>query len=323
MGELAIVKNENLGFVPEIVGYLASIKEFEYSYKYYNLRHPGGIFNLATSCVVNDFLELLTELEDHQNNYDKDKVNNLAEKFRILVLDFIRLYDSCAEIIIGCSKQHASPPKHYWDWLKKNGYSSGVEIFKRTKEDLDVFRKINNKLKHTSYLVQPINFYNKKSAIMGFYIEAFDHAGSLGPDEELHPRYNGQITGTSYNLILCVLYYNLYKLSDVLKDVVIDHFRDEYDIQLALNSSYSESNNNNWKELNKKMNELPRMYFPNEFDKKIYISKDMPNKLIFKEISANITDLNGWGINSYSRGDGFTRSFRMIFYRDPNSPPQF
>lgn len=40
MKELNLEIKENLGVMPEVIGYLASIKEFEYYYKNYNLRHP-------------------------------------------------------------------------------------------------------------------------------------------------------------------------------------------------------------------------------------------------------------------------------------------
>jgi hypothetical protein len=315
MDKLIVVKSNNLGFVPEVVGYLASINEFEYSYKYYNFRHPGGVFNLATSYIVKDFIELLKELEHHQKNYKKDALCDLGRKFWILVHDFIKFYDSCAEIIIGCSKQHTPRPTVFlWRWLKENGYDAADEIFKNTKDELDIFRKINNKLKHTSNTIQLVNFFNNKSAIMGFYIEAFDDMGSVGPDEELHPRFNGQNTAISYNFILRKLYYNLYNISNVLKDILINHFKKLYGIDLAFNGEYAKSNTKIWGELYELMSRLPNMYFPDEFGKKNCIFDNSPEQLLFLKKPANFTDLYGWRMHTYSTGDGFTRILRILLY---------
>jgi len=151
MNDLIFEKKEKLEFIPEVIGYLANIKEFEYSYKDYNLRHPGGVYNVATHYVVNDFIELLKELEEHQANYDENRKIKLEEKFRLLVLDLIKFYDSCAEIIIGCCKKHDPAPTVFlWKWLDKNGYDAGKAMFKGTKDELKIFRDINNILKHSS-----------------------------------------------------------------------------------------------------------------------------------------------------------------------------
>ncbi|MDD2778388.1 MAG: hypothetical protein PHI16_05835, partial [Methanocellales archaeon] len=79
------------------------------------------IFNLATNYVVNDFIELLKELEEHQNNYDKDRKIKLEKKFRDLINDFFKFYESCFEVIQGCCKQHIPPKKRevLWKWLEK------------------------------------------------------------------------------------------------------------------------------------------------------------------------------------------------------------
>jgi len=319
MDDLIIEKKKNLGFVPEVVGYFASIEEFGYSYKYYNFRHPGAVFVIATRCVVEDFIELLQELEDGQNNYNKDdtkKFYALAKKFRILIHDFIKFYDSCAEIVIGCSKQHKNKPKVFlWRWLMDNKYGAADEMKEKTKDEIEVFRKINNKLKHTSNVIQPINFYNNRLSIMGFYMEGVDSEGGVGPDEEIHPRFHGQNTGISYNFLLKRLYYLLYKISDILKEVVINHFKEVYNLDLAFNNEYDKSSDKYWKKLYEMMNRLPNAYFPNEFRKEVYRFKEENNRLIFTKTLSDYTNLNGWEWDTYGWGDGFTRIYRIILYR--------
>jgi len=70
MPQLTIEKRGNLGLIPEVVGYLSSIAVPDYIYTDYKVRHPAGVFNLATYYVVMDFIELLNELEENQRNYN-------------------------------------------------------------------------------------------------------------------------------------------------------------------------------------------------------------------------------------------------------------
>ncbi len=316
MSDLIIEKKKNLGFVPEVVGYLASINEFEYSYKYYNLRHPGAVFNVATRHVVEDFIELLKELEENQKNYNRGR-SDLGKKFRNLINDFFKFRDSCYETIVGCCQIHKPPyeKQFLWRWLEINKYKSGKEFFDKTKDEVDFFEKIYNKLKHTSNTIQPVDFFNNNSGIMGFYVESVDNEGSVGPDESIHPRFHGQNTGNSYNYILRRLYYLLYKISDVLKEVIINHFKDIYKLDLPFNSTHNKSSDKYWKELYERMNRLPNAYFPNEFRKEIHKFREENNKLIFVKTLTESTNLRGWEWDTYGWGDGFTRIYKIILYR--------
>lgn len=262
MENLPFNTRENINLIPEVVGYLASIKEFEYSYKYYRLRHPGGIYNLATNYVINDFIELLKELEGHQQDYKTDRPINLEKIFRNLINDFFKFYESCFEIIQGCCKQHTLPNDNefLWKWLEKNKYKAGKEFHNKTKDSLESFRKIYNKLKHTSDTLQSINFHINKSAIMGYYIQAVADDGSLGPDEDLHPKHQGTHSASSYNFNLKKLYYSTYLILNILKEIIITHFKDVYNINLVYNEKYK-IDGKLWNELFERINKLPQQIF--------------------------------------------------------------
>lgn len=88
MAELKIEKKTNLGFIPEIIGYLANIEDHDYIYTDYKIRHPGAVFNIVTHYLVEDFIDLLKELEVCQAAYDENREINLERKLRILILDF-------------------------------------------------------------------------------------------------------------------------------------------------------------------------------------------------------------------------------------------
>jgi hypothetical protein len=316
MEDLQINLKENLGIVPEVLGYLASIGEFEYSYRYYHLRHPGGVFNLSTLYVINDFIELLQELEEHQHNFDVNRKIELHKKMRSLINNFFKFYESCLEIIQGCCKEH-DPPKDnefLWRWLKQNRYDAGKNLYDVTKEDLHYFMMIHNKLKHTSNSLQPIHFSNGNISIMGFYLQSVADDGSVGPDEMIHPRHNNTHSANSYNYSLKTLYYCLYKVCDALKSVLLQHFKEVYDIDLAFNTKRAE-NDKLWKQLHEKICSLPCAFFPNEVGNELCKIETETGKLIFKITRAEENNLLGYKIEFLESGDGFTRSFRMPFYR--------
>lgn len=318
MKDLVIKKSENLGFIPEVVGYLASIKESEYSYKCLNVRHPAGIFDGASSQVVRDFIELLKELEEHQINYEKNRPIGLEKKFRELINDFFKFYDSCYEIMVGCCKNHTPPTEEFYSkWLDKNGYAIGKDFHKETWNDQENLRRIYNKLKHTSSLLRSVNFNRGKSAIMGFFVQGTED-GTPVPDKDIHPKYHGMYTGSSYNFTLRELYYILYKICFILNRILLKHFKDVYNLELKFNGEYK-TTNKDWEELYERINKLPNAYFPNEFGKKIFQSRISNNKLIFVKRPAEPTDLNGFVTSMLTSGDGFTKSFGVPYLGGINS----
>jgi hypothetical protein len=147
---------------------------------------------------------------------------------------------------------------------------------------------------------------------MGFYVQAAFSDGSTGPDEEIHPRYHGTHSSDSFNFVLRRLYYLFYRISDVLRKVLIQHFRETYNLTLEFNSGYK-SNDKNWKELYEIMSKLPNFYFPNEFGKKIYKVEEGKNKIIFARKPIGSIDLNNWMCGLTERGDGITRTYRVPF----------
>jgi len=324
MVDLIIDKRDNLGFIPEIIGYLASIKEFEYSYKYYNLRHPGAIFNVATNYVVRDFIGLLDELEEYRTHYKKYDYHRdhydiygygLEAKFRILIYDLIKFYDSCAEIIIGCCKQHSPRPTIFlWKWLETNGYKkSSKYMFKNTKNELSSFRNINNKLKHSSSKIISNNLIYRDTIVMGFFVEAAFDDGSVGPDEIIHPKYKGKHSAISYNFILRNMYYTFYKISEVLKEAIIQHLKDVYQVSIHFNRAYNKSNDKLWRELYIKMKNLPAVYFPNEIGNEVYKFEELRDKLVFTKIHAKSINVDWIKWDFRQSGDGFTRTYRIPF----------
>ncbi len=320
MSDLIIKKRNNLGLIPEIVGYLSSIRAPDYIFTDYKVRHPGAVFNLATHYVVMDFIELLKELEENQQEYKRD--NQLGRKFRNLIGDFFKLYDSCYEVMLGCCKQHSPPSEtefiHRWLKERHDGqkYNVGERFFRKTEKEVKYFRLINNKLKHTSNTIIEEYFQDRSHIIMGFYVEGVIGIGEVGPDDSIHPRYDGGIkSANSYNYKLRDLYYLIYKLSETLKGEIIQHYADVYNLNLDFNESFNNNrkiNDNNWRDLLTRIQRLPQEFFPNEFGTNFYEVSEERDNLIFTKKTAEVVGLDG-SFGSQRGGDGFTLTWGIPY----------
>lgn len=315
MNELSVPIKSNTGIIPEVISYLANIKEFEYSYKYYNLRHPGAIFNLTSTYLIRDFLILLDELSYYQNNFDSSKEIKLQKMYKQLIDGFFKFYDSFFEIIQACSKQHTPPTEKEfaWQWLVNNKYNAGKYLFNETKMEIEELKFIYDELKHSSNYLQPVYFYKDKFSIMGYYLQSVESDGSIGPNIRLHPNYENMHVASSYNFNLRILYYLIYKISDILKNVLLLHFKETYDIVISKNMDYK-GEDRLWKELTEKIINLPKIYFPNEVNQWIPICYVSDTQLIFKIEKANGYGYNDLQVSFLESSDGFSRSFRMPYY---------
>jgi hypothetical protein len=281
------------------------------------LRHPGGIFNIALDYVINDFLELLVELEEYQDKYGEYndyKDMTLGIKLKNLINDLFKFRDSLYEVIQACCKKHNPPSEKEFirQWLKKNKYYAGEELHGKIKPDLEYFDQINNKLKHTSSTIATIYFHDTNSAIIGFYVTGVADNGSIGPDEAIHPKIDGAYSASSYNFILKKLYYTLYKISYSFRDVIIKHFNEVYTIDLQFSSDYNPGDKRE-RELFYRMRNLPNSYFPDEVGKLTYEFKLEDDKFYLIEKLAESNDLSGYRIQCCMVPDGFARKFTLPY----------
>ena len=330
MPHLTIEKRRNLGLIPEVIGYLSKITVPDYIYTDYKVRHPAGVFNLATYYVVIDFIDLLKELEENQRNYNND--NELDRKFRNLIGDFFKFYDSCYEIMLGCCKQHAPPSENefIWRWLEEEkrhlgqNYRVGSNFHRNTKNKLKYFRELHNKLKHTSNTIHEEYFQDRSHVIMGFYMEAVTGVRTVGPDDHIHPRHNGTVkSANSYNFKLRELYYLLYFISNELISALKTHYMDVYATNLEFDENVNSDgrmNDQKWRDLLERIERLPQDYFPNEFGMNLYNVREESDQLIFDERTARRVDLNG-SFGGKQRLDGFTSTIGLPYLSEDTFSP--
>ena len=213
---------------PPVYYLLSAVGDGQLSYRYYGVRHPGGIFS-------NHFLDVLGTF-----NLLAGAVNNMqasgalsgdkeVERLRSLTQDLLfRLtnYFECGyEIFLCFCSQHErpNPVQPLYTWFRSNGYEDEVRsYFLHTTPDLKKYRDFFNGLKHTSNRVRVFQFLNSKVGrkLLGFYLEGVDERGALGPVVAFHPLYEGSRTAWSYNFHLRSFYFLIYKIAAEMVPVI-------------------------------------------------------------------------------------------------------
>ena len=323
MFNLEVKISENLGLVPPIIGYLASIPEGGLSYRFYRLRHPGGIFNIQFGSAVADLLEVskyinkLTPEEIHGKNWD---TSELIRKFTLSLFSFARFFNSAYEIILGCCREEKDiPNKEVWKWLKNKGYDAGEKYYNllsELRETLDIF----NELKHSStrFGIVALQRSIDSANILGYYVSSVNNAGAIIPNEKYHPQMNGEHTATSFSLRLRAMYYGIYKASDVLLTALKEHFIKVHGQELKFNFNRKESNELT-NELFHQIDSLPLVLFPNEKSKLVPIARKVKRStdkyLIFKKEKIPIPISRYHIISNLPPPDGFSRSWGIPYFK--------
>jgi len=320
---LKIKISENLGLVPPIIGHLASIPENAFSYRHYHLRHPGGIFNTQFGSATSDLYELVKYINGL--NHEELQGGNwndleLIRKFTLSLFSFSNFINSAYEIILACCRQEATfPDKEIWRWLKENNYSAGQKYYNVLSEIREILDTLNE-LKHSSTRFGTVSMQRSIDGItiLGYYVASVDSTGAIGPNEKYHPRFNGELTGTSFSLRLRTMYYGIYKASDALLTSLKEHFREIYNQELEFDVNRREREETAAK-LFTEINSLPLALFPNEKSLSIPVSRKVKRGteeyLLFEKVKPHIPN-SGYKIMSLlPLADGFSRSWNLPYYQ--------
>ncbi len=320
--KLEIELKDNLSFMPPLIGYLSSVPEFSYSYKYYHLRHPGGIFNLQFSSIVRIFNSLLDDIESYDPKSSPKSSDKILDKYSSLISVFAKYFESSYEIILCFCNQHQKPKENNFlhKWLDDKEYFSGGKYFKQCNQDYDFFRRLNNQLKHSSNTLRMVYFNSYLYGLIpGYYLESVSSDGSLGPEESLHPKVDKTHTANSFNYDLHRLYYLLYKIPTTLLDVLQHQVKKLYGHELDFNEKFHVEGDD-VQQLFHKINALPNfLFFPIEYSINIpfpRLDSNAEKKLIFDMKKPAYTDLRGERVSFSFNGDGFSRIYRMPFFHE-------
>lgn len=322
------VKSENESLIPPLYFKLASIKENESSHRYYQIRHPGGVFSIHFEDVLTALKELGIFVTNLQNSCDQctaedhEKLESLS---LILLFQLINYFESGYEMFLCFCAENTKPKKDkpLFQWFEINGYKEIISsYFNNINPLLRDYRNLFNALKHSSNHLSIFNMFNPalNKKILGFYLEGVNEAGAIGPVREFHPIFEGLTTAWSFNYHAIKIYYLIYKIA-LEMEVVIEKLSKK---DLSFVTSGLETKYDHIGEVAKKtFLEIQKFYgafnlfYPQEYHDDIWVcSVDLSKGPISftKKIFAPISFL-GWGIQATYKGDGFSRSFNLIYYR--------
>lgn len=286
---------ENTGLCPLIVASLKSIPIDSFSYKYYRLRHPGAIYNLMTSKLIDTIVLLCQELREN-------KTENINSFFRLLLNDFFKFYESCYEIMLAFCKESSLPKDNeiIHKWLSNQKYDAGKIFYEETRASIEGLKFYHNEIKHSSNDIQFIIFNNLREITAGYFLDL-----PIGT-------YTFPLNPISLNRELRHVQYLIYFISDRLNEVLKLHLKKTHSFDLL--PSTEQTKNENFEKLNESIGSLSEFFLLNEIGEEVYHSSVQNTYMTFskRKIAENlIDDYYGDGINLQMSvtHDGYTNSY--------------
>src|SRR5258708_14452381 len=283
MKSLKIELNAKLGLVPPVLSLLAG--EIPDTYKWYKLRHPGGIFNVQFLNVSQDILQVLEDLKhlrmadpaeaSKQGSSQDEAISRLLRSYSALLFSFTNYLESAYEILVAFCPKHSPPSDNefLWRWLKNKGYPAGQNFHKDVIDDVHFFKTMFNKLKHTSNTLRTSIMLraDNNQEVVGYYLESPDTDGALGSDETLHPKFKGKATANSFNRDLRRIYLGIYLIADALATRLKQHYKQIRKKEMVPDENRKEDDSV-FRRLFEGIEALESAYVPNEFGDEVPIA---------------------------------------------------
>lgn len=296
-------------FNPLVMAYLKDVKENSFSYNNYELRHPGAIYNLTTTRLIESIIELITKTK---TNTEKREIYSTH---RLMLYNLFKFYDACYEIMMCFTNTHCPPTdsEYLWKWLLVNGYPETKDFFNNLKSDIDYLRILYNKLKHTSNELRYFSLHNNDDYSEIYSLELPNNKGGVY-------LVNNPPFPISFNFEFKRIHFIIYRISEELLSTIKKISKRIYNIDLK--PSPIKLNETIFEKLFFSDNSLSDFYFPTEVNKAIYransINENGVRKIHFSEELISKATIekyylkNKLSIEAEFSGDGFTREFSFI-----------
>jgi len=323
------VKAENESLIPSLYFKLAFINENESSHRYYQIRHPGAVFSIHFEDVLTALKELgifVTKLQENCDKCTNEDHKKLESLSLILLFQLINYFESGYEMFLCFCGKKTKPKKDkpLFQWFEVNGYKEIISsYFNNINPFLKDYRNLFNALKHSSNHLGIFNMFNPtlNKKILGFYLQGVDEAGAIGPVRDFHPMFEGLTTAWSFNYHAIKIYYLIYKIA-LEMEAVMEKLSKKENLSFVISGLETKHDHigevakNAFLEL-QKFYKVFNVFYPQEYKDDIWVgSEDLSKGPISftKKIFAPVSFL-GWGIQATYRGDGFSKSFNLIYYR--------
>jgi len=271
----------------------------------YRLRPPLALYNVSIGGIASAFNDVLDSLDGvtsqrlftDSNNIGNDKL--LLEPQERLLYRLMEHWDDCTNVLQCFHKERVK----------------GTQAYKRFNKANSVYRdhigRVVNSLKHSQGRLRLMVAYNEIIYVPGYFVEGIDEKGVLGPHLNIH---DDGTTGFSFARDLRYHFCNLYFLSKILSDIVID---------LTGNSRTPRvvgSTNEKWYRLAERIADLPSVFYRDERKKPVpWVEVHQESDIQSVRVSYPGPVLPVWygpkkgKILVVFRGDGESRTFRFPY----------
>lgn len=304
---------------PNLQKYLPQIDDSFLFHKNYNIKHPSPLYNISIS-KLDESLETFLKILLKYNAQDFDKVSKEDE--RKILKTYKEFLYSCREHLDDCFsiiKIFIKPPKKervrrdQCLWLKLNAKTETLQFFNNITEYKKYLDNSVNELKHNNGVMGGLGFYssNTPGKCLGYFIANVVNEEYI-PVEKIHSKFKNMYTGFSFRRDLNYNLFNIYQLSEE----IILFLKENCGLDLASIKTDVKSAPEKKEGIFKKIMEIPKIHFPDEYTKPIPstvlgeegLQLEYPSKL---SIKPNNLDK---GVLIYP-GDGYTKKFKMLYLK--------
>jgi hypothetical protein len=205
------------GYFPEVLSILTSIEDSAVFHGDHNLSHPGDLFlltfNDVIECAHRLAMRVNCEVENSRitHHIDDEKVDGIRIEVFNLLFYCANFIESCQSIIKSLFK----------DGSKDKAFTRAVrEFVDNTRSYREHTSKIINLIKHQHRRIRPFSFSWENNLIFGYFVEGLLAPNVLGPDPQVHQKYNSLNTGISINRDIPYHLVNIYFASACLASVI-------------------------------------------------------------------------------------------------------
>ncbi|MFH1162403.1 MAG: hypothetical protein V1696_04000 [Candidatus Jorgensenbacteria bacterium] len=285
------------------------------------MKHPLATYNVSFGKVESDLQDFFVaykniEIRDFlPENKSDEKIKEALKRYRVFLYSLREYLDDCFHVV----KTFIPPQpqfrynKNQYDWLKQNIIMPHMVSFL---SKIDTYKKfldsIVNELKHNNAVLNGIVFYDTitKDFSLGYYI-ANVFNGRYEPVEKIHQKFHNQDTAFSFARDIRYNSCNIFQLSEELVEFIVNGLK----LQIPV-PTQERTPNEERRLLYEDISNLPRYFFPDEYQKDVpsvvlrensALKLELPSKLSLRPLHHNRVLL-------YHSGDGKTRSFALLYY---------
>lgn len=318
---MKILSDEQLNLKLEKI--LANVEERFLFHQDYGLKHPLALFNTSFNKIeecLHDFFKIydgITFDQLRQSQGGDIPVREIIKSYKSYLYSLREYLDDCyhiAKVFIAPDTKHKDDRNQY-NWLLKNARVPAVQGFLNATNDYKRFLdEIVNALKHNNAILNGIIFFDEaaKEFYLGYYVANVVNE-RYEPVQSIHADYQGEHTAFSFGRDVRFNTYHIFAIAEELMNMI-----NNLGIQVTIPSK-SLPINNKREALFRSIMNLPRTFFPDEYQKPVpsvsvtsdrLLKLEYPSKLSLKPLP------RPHSVMLYHSPDGKTRSFALLYYSE-------